>query len=247
MPATTPVAPATTPVPPPLPAAVSSQLPLELEFPAALAELHALLFSPVYYGLGVPRGDGHPVLLVPGFLGGDDYLLLLAGWLSRVGYRPALVGGGGPSVGSLPRLLERVVQRTETLAAGGRPVSLIGHSLGGHLARLTAAQRPDCVARVITLGSGVRRDRRGTHPLVEQLSRSLLSGHEDAAWVAQHALPIPSHVAVTSIYSRQDAVVHWEACVDPDPRVQHVEVPGSHVGLTWNAAVYHQLAGQLLR
>lgn len=58
----------------------------------SLAEMNCLLFDPVFYGVGVPAGDGKPVVLIPGFMEGDGSLALLARWLQRVGYRPALAG-----------------------------------------------------------------------------------------------------------------------------------------------------------
>ena len=219
-------------------------LPLEWELGAAMAGLAELLMSPVYYGFGVPRGDGHTVLLIPGFLGSDSYLTVLAAWLARVGYQPALMGGG-PSLGSLPALLQQVVRRTETLAGRGQRLTLVGHSLGGLLARLTAAARPDLVARVVTLGCPATGDRSAGHPFVERLSRALLSGDVDG-FLAQRALPLPVGVQATSMYSQQDGVVDWRACVDPDPRTTNVVVSGGHVGLTWNAAVYQHLGRLLL-
>lgn len=209
----------------------------------AMVDFTGLLLSPVYYGVGVPRGDGSRVLLLPGMLGSDGYLFPLAGWLRRVGYQPVLLGGG-PSVGSLPDLLEQVERRTERLAASGRPLTLLGHSLGGMLARLTAGSHPDRVARVVTLGCPVSGDRSAGNPVVVELSRSLLSGQDDV-FTARCRLPLPASVQVTSIYSRQDAVVDWHACVDPAPNATNLQVPGSHVGLTWNAAVYRHLAERL--
>jgi triacylglycerol lipase len=55
-------------------------------------ELSRLLADPVVRGRGVPRGDGRPVILMPGFGGGDQTLLVLAAWLRRIGYRPHTCG-----------------------------------------------------------------------------------------------------------------------------------------------------------
>lgn len=218
-------------------------LPLEWEFGAAMAGLAELMVSPVYYGIGVPRGDGHTVLILPGFMGSDSYLTVLAAWLARIGYQPALLGGG-PSVGSVAALLEQAMRRTETLARRGQRLTLIGHSLGGILARLTASAHPERVAHVVTLGCSLTGDRRAGHPFVQRLSRALLSGDLDGL-IAQRSLPLPANVRATSMYSRQDGVVDWRACVDPDPRTTNLVVTGGHVGLTWNAPVYRHL-GRLL-
>ena len=55
-------------------------------------ELARLLTDPVLYGVDVPRGDGRPVVLMPGFLAGDQTLSVIAAWLQRLGYRPQFCG-----------------------------------------------------------------------------------------------------------------------------------------------------------
>src|SRR5689334_25375784 len=111
--------------------------------------LHA---SPVYYGIGVPRGDNSAVVLLPGFLGSDLYLVELFAWLQRIGYRPYFSGIGLNA--DCPNLLIRYGlnatldrARRETR----RKIHLLGHSLGGLLARAAAAERPGQIASVITL------------------------------------------------------------------------------------------------
>ena len=122
----------------------------------------ALKGSPVYYGLGVPHGAGAPAILVPGFLGSDLSLLEMHLWLGRLGYRsfPSRIGRNAecPDI-----LLERLSEtfsyaRRET----GQKVSLIGHSLGGLLARSAAGQMPDDVAQLVRMGTPLRG--RTAHP-----------------------------------------------------------------------------------
>src|SRR5262249_23742899 len=56
-------------------------------------ELARLVVDPVFVTQAdMPRGDGRPVVLVPGFLAGDQTLLIMAGWLRRLGYEPHRCG-----------------------------------------------------------------------------------------------------------------------------------------------------------
>src|SRR5919204_4037436 len=97
-------------------------------------ELYRLLADPVFRGRGVPRGDGRPVVLLPGFGGGDQTVLVLAAWLARIGYRPHLCGFVA-NLGCSDRALDRVERRLQRLHDDqGRRVALIGHSRGGHYA-----------------------------------------------------------------------------------------------------------------
>src|SRR5208282_1065136 len=118
----------------------------EALFGAELLLLHA---SPVYYGLGIPRGDGSAVVLIPGFLGSDLYMAHLSAWLSRVGYRPYLSGihlnAECPNLLIKYRLAEII---EKALRDTRRKIHLIGHSLGGMMARSIATQQPGDVASV---------------------------------------------------------------------------------------------------
>jgi triacylglycerol lipase len=107
-----------------------------------LQQFASLVRAPVGYGVGVPRGDGHPVLLIPGFTAGDWSLGTLARWLGRVGYRPYL-SGIDLNVGCPQRPMELVGWRVEKIAReSGQRVTIIGHSLGGVLGRAIAAANP---------------------------------------------------------------------------------------------------------
>src|ERR1039457_3824575 len=123
----------------------------------------SLVRDPVGYGVGVPRGDGHPVLLIPGFTAGDWSLGTLARWLGRVGYRPYL-SGIDLNVGCPQRMMEVVGWRVEKIARqSGEPVTIIGHSLGGVLGRAIAAANPPNVSQVVALGSPIRERGTGGH------------------------------------------------------------------------------------
>jgi triacylglycerol lipase len=210
-------------------------------------ELAELLASPVYYGLGVPRGNGRHVLVVPGFLGSDGYMSVLSGWLRRVGYRPAQ-SGITVNAGSLTRLLRQVERRCEELAQRSGRITIVGHSLGGVFARVMAVQRPDLIEDVIALGAPlVGNPRDAAHPLVRALGELLIveNPRREAEALVHLAAPLPSEVRLTSIYSREDAIVDYRSCLDGDPRATCFEVRGTHVGLAWNASVYRLLGRTL--
>jgi triacylglycerol lipase len=221
----------------------------------ALAGLEwaALRASPIFYGCGVPRGDGAPVVVVPGFLGSDLYLLDLHGWLGRIGYR-AYLSRIGRNAECLDLLVDRLFATVEQAHADtDRPVHLIGHSLGGMLARAAAVRRPERIASVITLGSPFRGIR--SHPLVMRATTAVrarlrrqgrqpdcYTGHCrcDSVSALQSLPPVPQ----IAIFTRTDGIVDWRACVNDDPATDF-EVPGTHVGLVFNPVVYQLIATRL--
>jgi triacylglycerol lipase len=222
------------------------------------AELARLLADPIYAGHGVPHGDGAPVLLLPGFLAGDPSLVVLRRWLERIGYRPHL-SGILMNVDCSDRALQRLGARLDAVyAAAGRPVALIGHSRGGHFAKALAHWRPEQTAAVVSIGAGldtpfdislptkaavvaVRAAHRRREP--RRAARGCLTERCGCAFTRHYAAPFPPDIPLTSIYSREDGVVWWEACVVPYAR--NVEVTGSHVGLASNRKVYAVLAEAL--
>jgi triacylglycerol lipase len=117
------------------------------------AELGLLPIDPVFWGFGLRRGDGRPVLVLPGLYGGDRYLGPLRDWLRRIGYGPVPSGldrnpgWSEPLVKDLGELAEAHFQRS------GQRVTIIGHSMGGLQGRAVAARRPRVVRHVIAIGS----------------------------------------------------------------------------------------------
>ena len=217
--------------------------------PLAFREMSALLRDPVFRGRGVPRGDGRPVLLVPGFLSGDWSLTVLSNWLERIGYKPQLSGilfNVQDSESLLAGLRHRLVKIES--AAGSR-VSLIGHSRGGLLAKVLAQRRPQSVEQVITLGApladttdlaNVTRHAVGVVKTANELAYGRrLSGEGRFA----HDLRLAPAVPTTSIYTRSDDVVNFRSCLRPD--IPALSVWGSHNGLLVNPEVY-RLLGRLL-
>src|ERR1700756_4475250 len=126
----------------------------EALFAAEILLLHA---TPVYYGMGVPPGDGSAVIIIPGFLGPCSVLMERHGWLGRIGYRPYFSGIGlnadCPNL-LIQRHLNETIERAR--AETGRKIHLIGHSLGGVIARSVAGQRPRGGPSTLTRPSPIR-------------------------------------------------------------------------------------------
>jgi pimeloyl-ACP methyl ester carboxylesterase len=237
---------------------LSKELPFwqEALFGIEVLLLHA---APVYYGIGVPKGDESAVVIIPGFLGSDIYLVELYAWLRRVGYRPYYSGIGlnaeCPNLLISSRLNQTVNRaRRET----GRKIHLLGHSLGGLLARAVAAEKASQVASVITLGSPFR----GTvlHPRVKQAvdavrKKILLTQGDDVlptcytgsctcSCLNSLRSDFPESVRETAVYTRMDGFVDWRYCVTGDSQ-KDFEVSGTHVGLAFNPVVYGIIGDRL--
>jgi triacylglycerol lipase len=206
------------------------------------------------------HGDDQPVLLIPGFLAGDATLKPMAALLRRDGYRTyrsrvhANVRCAQATGEALERRLEEVVDRWQ------RPVALIGHSLGGLLAKGLAHRRPELVAGIVTLGSPLLAPG-AVHPVLafdllllarlQRLGLGSLMGDDctsgDCARqsFAELSARPDRGFAFTSIYSRRDGIVDWRACLDP--AAVHVEVDCSHVGMAVHRATYRHVLDGLAR
>jgi pimeloyl-ACP methyl ester carboxylesterase len=191
-----------------------------------------------------PRGQGQPVLILPGYGVGDISTALLRGYLRLLGYRVRGWGLGRNS-GDVPLLLPRVMKRLISFARRSeQEVRLIGWSLGGYLAREAARERPDLVHQVITLGTPVI----GGPKYTAVARRFHRRGIDIEAIVAQIELrnQILLRTPVTAIYSRADAIVAWEACIDENGTdVEHIEVRTSHLGFGFSPVVYKIIAQRL--
>jgi len=215
----------------------------------------------VYYGLGVPRGDGSAVIIIPGFLGTDLYLTEMHAWLRRIGYRPYFSGIGVNA--ECPNLLiqRRLNQTIETaLSETGRKIHLIGHSLGGVIARSVAGQRPKEVASVITLVSPIRgtvANRAVLHAaeavrlrILEEHGRNVLpscyTGRCTCNFLGSLRRKVPNEMVETAIYTRQDGIVDWRYCITMNSE-KDVEVPGTHIGMAFNPAAYAVVADRLAK
>ena len=186
----------------------------------------------------IPAGDNHPVMVFPGLAGSDESTLYLRNFLESIGYQAFSWGLGrnlGPRDG-LDCLLDQVIQRLEEVKreSGSKEVSVIGWSLGGIYARELAKACPESIRQVITLGTPFKGAGKMTNAsmLYELLSRD--HSHRDPSVIRRIETKPP--VPFTSLYSKTDGVVHWEASIEKeDDFAENIEIMGaSHLGLGHN-------------
>ena len=208
---------------------------------AELASFYAL--RPLLRSL--PKGDGHGVLVLPGFMASDTSTAPLRSLLGDLGYQAQgwdlgrNVRVDNARVAAMAACIDRLADKT------GRKVSLVGWSLGGVFARELAKQAPDKVRLVISLGSPISDDRNHTN------ARRLfewLNGHEPEPMQGgrfrnlAEAPPVPT----TSILTRTDGVVHWRGSVqEQGAQTENIEVVASHCGLGVNPAAIYAIADRL--
>ena len=218
------------------------------ELPRVLMEAGCLAVTWSSLLAGAPRGSGQPIVIVPGFLGGDDSTWPLRQFLTRLGHpaQPWLLGrnrGHPEAIEKLGRRFYRLFQVYE------KPITLIGQSLGGVYARELAREFPDAVRMVITLGSPIgAHGPEDTSPMVTRLFEQMsgMSVEEMRARAkgqdTTRALPVPS----TAIYSKSDGVVSWNACLQEESAIaENVEIVGSHTGMAMHPMVWHVIADRL--
>lgn len=202
------------------------------------------------YASRSPLPGQAPVVLVPGFMAGDASLALMARHLRRLGhrtYRSAIAANIGCTRDASAALELRI---EEIAAKRGRQVTIVGHSLGGLLARGLAARRPDLVDSIVTLGSPMLAPGAAHRlllldvALLVRLQRVGVGGLMGAdcttgecarlSWDEARA-PLDAATSFTSVYSRRDGIVDWRSCLDPQART--VEVRTSHLGMAFDPVV----------
>lgn len=205
-----------------------------------------------------PQGDGRPVLLIPGFLAGDQSLTRLAAWLRHGAFR-TYRSGIAVNVDCMEPLASRLEARAEhVVARTGRRAVVVGQSRGGTLGRVLAVRRPDLVETLVTLGSPVR-DQLAISPRTEVavrtvstlgtlgvpglFSRSCAAGPCCARARSQVLRPFPGEVRYVAVVSSRDEVVRPDAC--GDPAAEQVDVATTHVGMGLDAGVWRALSVRL--
>jgi triacylglycerol lipase len=210
------------------------------------------------YAMRAPEHGLEPVVLVPGFLAGDGTLGLMSRHLRGLGYR-TYRSTMHANVGCTRAASEALERRIAKIAAKrGRKVTVVGHSLGGLLARGLAGRRPDLIDGIITLGSPILAPG-AAHPIllfdllvVTRLQRAGLGAMmgEDCtsgdcareSW-EQSQVPLASEVRFTSVFSRRDGIIDWRSCLDPAAKT--VEVATSHLGMAFDPTVLDVVAETL--
>ncbi|MEM6476537.1 MAG: alpha/beta fold hydrolase [Pseudomonadota bacterium] len=211
----------------------------------AMFELGAFYASRMFLS-NLASGDGHSVLVMPGFMASNSSTAPMRGLLADLGY-----DAHGWDSGRNVRVNEELVARLEAqldrlFKVSGRPVSIIGWSLGGVLAREIAKLSPDKVRFVISLGSPITDDRGHTNAArlfeffngdePENLRGGQFTGLNEAP-------PVPT----TSIFTKTDGVVHWRGSIQPGGKhpSENIEVYASHLGLGVNPSVMVAIADRL--
>jgi pimeloyl-ACP methyl ester carboxylesterase len=227
---------ASTPIGPPSLALLALEGRAWLELAALLPALPALAAA--------PRGDGHPVLVLPGYLADDRSTRALRWFLRDRGYHVhawRLGRNHGPSDATVDGLVARLHALHER---HGRHVSLVGWSLGGIYARELARAFPEHVRLVITLASPFR------DPLASNVARlsALGLGPRPASrpTIPVERLCAPLPVPTTSFYSETDGIVAWRSCLtDPGPLAENLAVRSSHCGMGHHPTVLLAIADRL--
>ncbi|MGK2914762.1 MAG: esterase/lipase family protein [Porticoccaceae bacterium] len=229
----------------------------EAKWPAELLQLYC---SPVFWGRGVKHGKGQPVIVIPGFLANDIIMLPMRQWLNRIGYKSHAANilwntdCPNKTADTLARQVAVIHRKT------GRKVMLIGHSLGGMLAKSVVQKIPELIDRVVTVGSPFR-DIVKAHPSVvgvwdylkvgqgrlvgRNLHASCGTGYCMCDFVRHMIQPQPLTVPQFAIFSRNDGVVAWQSCAEEDPAMNTEANKATHIGLAFQIDSYRALAMRL--
>ncbi len=210
----------------------------------AISEFGAFLGALPLLSL-TPKGDGHPVIVLPGLVTSDTSTGPLRTFLKSRGYAVSGWGLGrnfGLRAGIADAMIDLVKRENDT---HGRKVSLVGWSLGGLYARQLAKMMPKRVRSVITLGSPFAGSPKATNAWrVYEAVSGQRSEHEEPAFggAMSRTPPVPT----TAIFSRSDGICAWQSCMEkPGKRAENIEVFGSHCGMGHHPAVVYAVADRL--
>ena len=191
--------------------------------------------------MSLPKGD-ETVMVFPGWSTSDLFMLPIRSSLRTLGHTAVGWGFGfnsGEVEGMLPSIVNTVRHR---VSKAGKPIALIGWSLGGVLAREVTRDHPELVSQVITLATpvfGGPKYTRGASAYTDEYVNYL-----DDLVAERNEIPIER--PITAIYSKADAVVDWRACIDTfSPMVENIEVRSPHVGIMIDPDAWEIIANKL--
>ncbi|PLW67234.1 alpha/beta hydrolase [Pseudohalioglobus lutimaris] len=217
----------------------------------AIAELGSFFLTRKYLQRALPKGDGHPLVIIPGFMIGDAFTRSLRRLLRTLGY-DSHPWDQGVNQGLRDETCHNIERRIAQIhRESGRKVSLIGHSLGGVYVRAIAHRQPQHVRQIITLGSPFNAsfDQQATDSKGGALARAyeqLNPGVENDALPRSNLMSFPPQLPSTSVYSEGDGIVGWQHCMDiADGLTENVRIPGSHTGMAHNPLVAYVIADRL--
>ena len=194
-----------------------------------------------------PKGNGDPVMVLPGLATSDISTTPLRNFLKKLGYAP-YGWGMGLNKGYKPEYEDKLIKRVRELyLKHHRPLKLIGWSMGGIYAREIAKMDHHAVSQVITMGSpfsGGKSQKTNVNTIYRFLNgQNIRDTHDSRANYLAEAPPVPS----TAIYSKSDGIVSWQYCMEYESsdKLESIEVKGSHVGLGFNSMVWLILADRL--
>ncbi len=194
----------------------------------------------------LPQGNGEPVMLLPGFTWDDKALYLMRRFLNRKGYK-AMGWGLGVNGGNVEETLPKVIQQIKRqVDKHEQPINLVGWSLGGYLSREAARDEPELVKQVITFGSPVIGG-----PKYTTVAKSYAKLGFDVDRIEKEIekrWEVPISVPITTIYSKLDNIVAWEAQMDHlHDHTEHFEVKASHISLGFSPEVFRIVVTQLAK
>jgi triacylglycerol lipase len=221
-------------------------------------EAAALLRSSVFRGEGVEDAEGQPVMLIPGFMAGDDSLGLMTRWLRKTGHHTRKAGMCA-NVNCSRVAYERLLERLECMVdTRGERVAIVGQSRGGNFAKVLAVRHPDLVSGIVTLGSP-QLDPFDIHPFVRaQVFAVGTLGTLGVPGLFKHSCkwgkccgefwedlqkPLRDDVGYLSVYSKSDGVVNWRSCLDP--HAEQLEIDASHMGMAVSPRAWRAVAQAL--
>ncbi len=198
-----------------------------------------------------PAGDGHPVLVFPGFLTNDTFIAPLRDCIAEKGYK-VYGWDGGFNIGLDKKSGQQMRAHLKQIfdENGGQKITLIGHSLGGIFARELAREFPDVVRDVITLGTpfGGMADKTATPGYLGDLYGQLnpATAHLLKSDKMTDRLLTPPPVPTTSIFSKTDETVDWRACLNPIlPQTENIQIRASHAGMPFNPTAINVILDRL--